>query len=77
MTVLPPPEGYIVDFDHPQRQGVPHAYWVTGVGTILSLVMIAQRLYTKLVFVGRLQIDDGMYALSSLVFSFTGSEFCC
>ena len=58
-TVLPDPGEYPVDFDNPRRQAVPHAYWIAGVGTILSLLMMIQRLYTKTVVMGRLQLDDG------------------
>lgn len=59
VTVLPPPEGYVVNFDNPQRQAVPEAYYVAGFGTLLSLLLMAQRLYTKAFLIGRLQWDDG------------------
>ncbi|KXH25986.1 integral membrane protein [Colletotrichum nymphaeae SA-01] len=58
VTVLPPPEGYVVDFDNPQRQAVSEAYYVAGFGTLLSLLLMAQRLYTKAFLIGRLQWDD-------------------
>lgn len=58
-TVLAPPEGYEVDFANPQRQAVPAAYWIAGVGTLLTLLLLGQRLYTKIVFVGKFQLDDG------------------
>ena len=60
MVALPPPKGYVVDFEHPQRQGVPDAYWVAGVGMFLSLVFMAQRIYTKVFLSGGLRVDDGM-----------------
>jgi hypothetical protein len=60
LTILPAPEGYAVDFDNPRRQAVPHAYYIAGVGTVLSLLMVAQRLYTKIFVTGKLQLDDGM-----------------
>lgn len=60
VTVLPVPSAdYVVDFDNPQRQAVPHAYWIAGAGTILSLLMVAQRLYTKFILMGKVQVDDG------------------
>ncbi|KAK7449939.1 integral membrane protein [Colletotrichum acutatum] len=59
VTVLSPPEGYVVNFDNPQRQAVPEAYYVAGFGTLLSLLLMAQRLYTKAFLIGRLQWDDG------------------
>ncbi|KAH8661044.1 hypothetical protein BGZ61DRAFT_464570 [Ilyonectria robusta] len=67
LTVLPVPEGYVVDFDNPQRQAVPHAYYIAGVGTVLSLLMIAQRLYTKVFLTGKLQLDDGFLVLAWLI----------
>ncbi|KAL2883226.1 hypothetical protein SGCOL_001417 [Colletotrichum sp. CLE4] len=58
ITALPPPEGYVVNFDDPHRQAVPEAYYVAGFGTLLSILLMAQRLYTKAFLIGRLQWDD-------------------
>ncbi|KXH63218.1 integral membrane protein [Colletotrichum salicis] len=58
ITVLPPPDGYVVNFDDPQRQAVPEAYYVAGFGTLLNVLLMAQRLYTKAFLIGRLQWDD-------------------
>jgi hypothetical protein len=58
--VLPAPEGYVVDFENPQRQAVPHAYYIAGVGRTLSLLMMGQRLHTKFVVMGKIQMDDSM-----------------
>lgn len=66
VTLLPAPEGYVVNFDHPQRQAVPAAFWVCGVGSFLSALLMAQRLYTKAFLVGRLQIDDCKLRANSL-----------
>lgn len=60
-VLLPPPEGYEVDFDNPQRQAVPEAYWIGGVSIILSLLFVAQRLYTKFVLIKKIQADDGTF----------------
>ncbi|KAL6409559.1 integral membrane protein [Ilyonectria robusta] len=57
-TVLAALEGYVVDFDHPQRQGVPQAYYVAGFGTAISLLFFAQRLYVKVCLAGGLLVDD-------------------
>ncbi|TQN64198.1 Satratoxin biosynthesis SC1 cluster protein 4 [Colletotrichum shisoi] len=65
VTVLPPPDGYVVDFENPQRQAVPQVYYVAGSGTFLGLLLMAQRLYTKAFLVGRLQWDDDMFATGS------------
>ncbi|KAF6806675.1 integral membrane protein [Colletotrichum sojae] len=58
LTVLPAPEGYVVNFDNPQRRAVPEAFYVSGFGTFLSLLLMGQRLYTKAFLIGRLQLDD-------------------
>ncbi|KAL0929829.1 uncharacterized protein CTRU02_215259 [Colletotrichum truncatum] len=56
--LLPAPDGYIVDFQNPQRQAVPEAYWVAGIGTSLSLLLMAQRVYTKAILHGYLELED-------------------
>ncbi|KAH8819336.1 hypothetical protein F5884DRAFT_717660 [Xylogone sp. PMI_703] len=48
VTLLPPPTGYQVDFDHPQRQFVQQMYWVSGVMNFIALLFVAQRVYTNL-----------------------------
>lgn len=58
-TLMSAPPGYIIDFKHQQRQAVHEAYWIAGVGALVSLLLMFQRLYTKMVFVGELQWDDG------------------
>ncbi|KAH8729502.1 hypothetical protein BGZ61DRAFT_415271 [Ilyonectria robusta] len=63
-TVLAAPEGYVVDFDHPQRQGVPQAYYVAGFGTAISLLFFAQRLYVKVCLAGGLLVDDFLLIVS-------------
>ncbi|KAH8807861.1 hypothetical protein F5884DRAFT_881393 [Xylogone sp. PMI_703] len=47
VVALPPPKGYHVDFDHPQRQSVTAAYCVSGVGMVLAFLFMAQRIYVK------------------------------
>ncbi|KAM5357849.1 hypothetical protein ACJZ2D_015859 [Fusarium nematophilum] len=42
-TLLAAPDGYVVDFDHPQRQGIPQAYYVAGFGSAIALLFFAQR----------------------------------
>jgi len=66
VTVLPPPEGYIVDFDNPQRNGDVTCYWLTGVGSLLALVFLGQRLYVKGVIRRQLSFDDGVYGIDPL-----------
>nr|XP_036584369.1 uncharacterized protein CTRU02_05444 [Colletotrichum truncatum]KAF6793887.1 hypothetical protein CTRU02_05444 [Colletotrichum truncatum] len=61
-TLLPAPDGYVVDLHSPQRQAVPEAYWAAGIGTFLSLLLMAQRVYTKAVLQGQLGLEDYMFA---------------
>ncbi|KAF7554020.1 hypothetical protein G7Z17_g3227 [Cylindrodendrum hubeiense] len=64
VTVLAAPEGYVVDFDHPQRQGVPQAYYVAGFGSAISLLFFAQRLYVKVCLAGGILVDDVLLIVS-------------
>ncbi|KAJ0122432.1 hypothetical protein J7T55_002945 [Diaporthe amygdali] len=59
LTVIPPPEGYIVNFSHPKRQGVTETYWIVSIGNFLALTFLAQKLYTKIFIDRRFQSDDG------------------
>ncbi|KAF4992244.1 hypothetical protein FGRMN_7274 [Fusarium graminum] len=43
-----PPEGYIVDFDHPQRRYHMESYVVSGTGMALAFLFVLQYLYVKL-----------------------------
>ncbi|OLN96264.1 hypothetical protein CCHL11_04418 [Colletotrichum chlorophyti] len=64
VTILSPPLGCVVDFDNPQRQAVPDAYYAAAIGSFLSLLLMSQRLYTKAFLVGRLQWDDVFLVLA-------------
>jgi hypothetical protein len=58
VVLFPPPEGYVVDFDNPARQGVPDAYIVAGFGLAISFLFFMQRMYVKIFLTGGLQLDD-------------------
>ncbi|KAH7140116.1 hypothetical protein B0J13DRAFT_608564 [Dactylonectria estremocensis] len=47
-VLIAPPDGYLVDFDNPQRRDVLAAYVVCGIGSLLSLAFFTQYLYVKL-----------------------------
>lgn len=59
MTIIPPPEGYVVDFAHPQRKLTTEAYTLFIAENILAFVFLVQRLYTKIRLMKQFQIDDG------------------
>lgn len=57
-VIMPPPEGYVVDFENPARNSVTEAYWLFGVGNFLALMFMMQHLYTKAFIRRRFQIED-------------------
>lgn len=63
-VAIPPPEGYEVDFDNPQRNSVTAAYWLFGVGNFLTLLFMLQRAYVRLVIQKTLRLEDGKTACS-------------
>jgi hypothetical protein len=46
-VVMLPPEGYIVNFDHPQRRHQMESYIISGVGIVLAFLFVFQYLYVK------------------------------
>lgn len=58
VVLVPPPPGYNVDFDNPQRQADVATYWLAGFGLVFAMLFTAQRVYVKLVVVKRFQLDD-------------------
>ncbi|KAJ0357161.1 hypothetical protein COL154_010363 [Colletotrichum chrysophilum] len=58
ITALPAPEGYIVDFENPQRRDVVETYVVVGIGMFLALLFLLQRLYVKVVIRKKFGLDD-------------------
>ncbi|RYP52370.1 hypothetical protein DL768_002481 [Monosporascus sp. mg162] len=67
ITYLPAPEGYVVDFENPQRQYLIQIYSVAAVGNTLVLFFLSQRLYTKIFLARGLQIDDAFLIVSYVV----------
>lgn len=59
-VAIPPPEGYVVDFDHPERQSVNASYTIASVGIALSTFFMCQRLYVKTALRNSLGVDDCM-----------------
>jgi cytochrome c-type biogenesis protein CcmH/NrfF len=58
VAFLPAPSGYVVNFDHPQRKGIPMVYWVTGVGLVLATIAITMRIYTRARIVKEFKYED-------------------
>ncbi|KAI9687152.1 MAG: hypothetical protein M1822_002563 [Bathelium mastoideum] len=64
VTLLPPPKGYNVDFDHPKRNGDVTCYCLTGVGSVLAFLFLGQRLYVKAVVRKQFWFDDSLLILA-------------
>ncbi|KAI0593523.1 hypothetical protein F4775DRAFT_577415 [Biscogniauxia sp. FL1348] len=60
VTALPPPGGYVVDFENPQRQFVDALNWTSGAISIVTLLFVCQRLYVSLAVEKRVSLDDGL-----------------
>lgn len=59
LTIIPPPDGYEVDFANPQRRLVTETYIMFALENVLALMFLVQRLYTKVRLMKQFQIDDG------------------
>ncbi|TID16877.1 integral membrane protein [Venturia nashicola] len=58
LTMIPPPDGYEVDFANPQRRLVIETYILFALENVLALIFLVQRLYTKVRLMKKFQIDD-------------------
>ncbi|KAF3347736.1 Dihydrosphingosine 1-phosphate phosphatase [Verticillium dahliae VDG2] len=66
LVAIPPPEGYVVDFDNPRRNSVLTAYVVSAVGMVFALLFMLQRLYVKAFVRHSLGIDDFLLVIAWL-----------
>jgi hypothetical protein len=66
-VIMPPPEGYVVNFDNPQRNSVTEAYWLCGVGNFFCLLFMLQRVYVRAVVQRRVHWEDGELPFSRVV----------
>lgn len=67
VTVLPAPEGYVVNFDDPRRNGDIATYWIFGVGFFLATLFLVQRLYVKVFIRRNLGLDDACLVLAWMI----------
>ncbi|KAF2447361.1 hypothetical protein P171DRAFT_409978 [Karstenula rhodostoma CBS 690.94] len=63
-AILPPPDGYVVDFDNPTIQYVTESYAVVAVEMTLCFLFLVQRLYTKIAIMKSFQLEDGVVILA-------------
>lgn len=82
VTLLPPPDGYVANFTHPQRQYDIALYCASGIFSFLTLLFVAQRIYTSLVISKRFVLEDGLLLIgwvcssSALYFAATAKLLC-
>ncbi|KAL1594363.1 hypothetical protein SLS60_010123 [Paraconiothyrium brasiliense] len=72
--IVPPPTGYVVDLENPQRRGEAVITWVGIVGMVIATTLLLIRVYTKLVVVKKLASDDLLY---SPALAFAKMSFLC
>jgi hypothetical protein len=58
-VVMPPPPGYVVDFENPQRNSEIEAYWMCAIGNLLCLLFMLQRVYVRAVVQRSFHWEDG------------------
>jgi hypothetical protein len=58
-VAIPPPKDYKVDFANPQRNSEVEAYWLFGVGNVLTLLFVFQRVYVRAVVHKAVRPEDG------------------
>ncbi|KAL5868717.1 hypothetical protein ACKVWC_009475 [Pyricularia oryzae] len=58
LVAIPPPPGYVVNFDNPERNSVEAAYVIAAVGMFLSAFFVFQRFYVKIFIRKKLGFDD-------------------
>lgn len=65
---IPAPEGYVANFEDPEKMGDVVGYWVFGVGMVLSFSFLCMRTYTKIFVARNFAIEDGkLYILCMLL----------
>ncbi|KAG7424641.1 Leporins efflux protein lepC [Fusarium oxysporum f. sp. raphani] len=64
ITFLPPPEGYVVDFNNPQQQDALEHFLIFGIFGSLAIFCLLQRLYVKYYITRGLKIDDVLITLA-------------
>ncbi|KAJ1328868.1 hypothetical protein MN608_05597 [Microdochium nivale] len=63
-VALPPPEGYVVDFNNPQRNLAIDAYWHFAIGNAFALLAIAQRIYVRLCIQRKVFLEDAFLGVA-------------
>jgi hypothetical protein len=59
-VVLPPPEGYVVNFEDPPRNLMTANYVVYAIGLTMSAMFLAQRVFVKIHIQNGMGLEDCM-----------------
>ncbi|KAI1036662.1 hypothetical protein LB503_003213 [Fusarium chuoi] len=62
-VAIPPPEGYVVNFEHPLQRHAIESYVISGIGTTLSFLFFFQYLYVKLWVLRKPDGETGSFIL--------------
>ncbi|KAI3575475.1 hypothetical protein IWW34DRAFT_822618 [Fusarium oxysporum f. sp. albedinis] len=62
-VAIPPPEGYVVNFDHPLQRHAIESYVISGIGTALAFLFFFQYLYVKLWVLRKPDGETGSFIL--------------
>ena len=59
-VLLPPPEGWTVNFTHPSRDETTktHVFLAFGIEFPVATLFLAQRVYTSLFILRKFRVDD-------------------
>lgn len=68
MVLVPPPPGFVVNFENPQRQLETQVYTVVAVENVLALAFLLQRLYTRIYLMRLFQVEDGKMTIKTARF---------
>ncbi|CAI6336798.1 unnamed protein product [Periconia digitata] len=63
-SIIPAPEGYVVNFENPQTQYVVESYTVVAVEMTLAFLFLVQRLYTKVAIMKQFQPEDAIVVVA-------------
>lgn len=63
-VIMPPPEGYVVDFDNPTQRSATAGYWIAGVGNALMLIFMLQRVYVRVSIHRSVKLEDAFLGVA-------------
>ncbi|KAH6652158.1 hypothetical protein BKA67DRAFT_660923 [Truncatella angustata] len=77
VTPLPAPDGYVVDFGHPQRRDVVATYTVMSIWLVLAFFFVLRKLYVDLLTRGHFGLDDVLLLIGWIASAAVQGTFYC